>query len=217
MLNGMRAKSEETVLAETWQAILVCRKGTAAHIVPEAIAAAIVLSKIPINTRRVPAFGLLTKSDNATILDIDSRYCYWSTTDVKRNPRMTPQRQAVLDELRKAKDHPDAAELYRRVQASQPGLGFATVYKTLNLLARQGDILELQFGDAASHFDGNALPHSHGLCDRCSAIVDVDVDLPPETVMASVTSRGFLPTGYRIEFHGTCSRCQQNEESERRG
>lgn len=126
--------------------------------------------------------------------------------------RLTPQRRAILEELRKAKDHPSAGELYRRVQAKLPGIGFATVYKTLNLMAQQGNILELSFGDAASHFDGNPQPHSHGLCTRCGAIVDMEVALPLQTLAEAARDATFQPTGYRLEFYGLCGRCQEKGE-----
>lgn len=126
--------------------------------------------------------------------------------------RLTPQRRTILEELRQARDHPSAAELYRRVRARAPGVGFATVYKTLNLLAEHDLIQELQFGDAASHFDGNAQPHSHGICTRCQRIVDLEVNMSPEQVLAAARGQPFQASGYRLEFYGLCSQCLQIQE-----
>jgi len=70
----------------------------------------------------------------------------------------------------------------------------------------------LGFGDAASRFDGNTEPHSHGLCVRCGAIVDVMVDMPHETIMASAQCDSFHPTGYRLDFYGLCARCEKEPQ-----
>ena len=51
--------------------------------------------------------------------------------------RLTPQRHAVLETLESATDHPTAAEVFERVRVSSPGIGPATVYRTLALLVRQ--------------------------------------------------------------------------------
>jgi len=51
--------------------------------------------------------------------------------------RLTPQRRAVLDVLRECDDHPTAADVLTRVRRRHPGIGAATVYRSLALL---GDV-----------------------------------------------------------------------------
>ena len=52
--------------------------------------------------------------------------------------RLTPQRRAVLDVLEAARDHPTASDVYDRVRLHAPGIGAATVYRTLQQLAEDG-------------------------------------------------------------------------------
>ena len=57
--------------------------------------------------------------------------------------RITPQRRAVLEVLHAAHDHPTAADVFERVRRVHPGIGAATVYRTLGLLVDSGEALEL--------------------------------------------------------------------------
>ena len=67
---------------------------------------------------------------------------------------MTPQRLAILREVRDADTHMTAGEIYERVRAKNPSVAYGTVYRTLHLLAEHRVILEFPFGDQASRFDG---------------------------------------------------------------
>ena len=55
-----------------------------------------------------------------------------------RGVKLTPQRLAIFEYLSRHPGHPTAEEVYRAVLARYPTLSFATVYKTLELLAEMG-------------------------------------------------------------------------------
>lgn len=125
--------------------------------------------------------------------------------------RLTPQRAAVFEVVREARDHPTAREIYTRVKAHQPGIGFATVYRTLNLLVARGEILELQFGDeAVARYDANAKPHEHVRCTTCGAIADICVPLPAWTTRRAALDSGFDVDGYELQFLGRCADCRED-------
>ncbi len=122
--------------------------------------------------------------------------------------RETPQRRAVLDALHASPDHPTAQEVYERVRRASPGIGFATVYRTLNLLVASGQALELALGDAAARYDANTHRHDHVVCDGCGRAVDVDLPVPPAMVARVAGESGFAVTGYHLQFRGRCPQCQ---------
>lgn len=127
--------------------------------------------------------------------------------------RLTPQRAAVLDVVREATDHPTAREIYRRVRARQAGIGFATVYRTLNLLVAHGEILELNLGDGAvARYDGNTGQHDHVLCMDCGAAADVRIELPAQAQIQAEADSGFTVTGYELQFMGRCRDCLRQAE-----
>lgn len=129
---------------------------------------------------------------------------------------MTPQRQAVLDVLVAAHDHPSAAEVLDRVQHVHPGIGAATVYRTLALLVESGQALELTLGDGSSaRYDGNVARHDHVVCDRCGRAVDVETPLPRHAMSTLARDTGFAITGYHLQFRGRCPDCSAVSATER--
>lgn len=122
--------------------------------------------------------------------------------------RLTPQRAAVLDTVRRAQDHPTARGVYQRVRRRVPGIGFATVYRALNLLADHGQVLELQLGDeAVARYDGNVARHDHVVCSRCGAVADVSVELPEHATVEATAASGFAVDSYELRFSGRCPSC----------
>lgn len=125
--------------------------------------------------------------------------------------RMTPQRLAILEEVRRAGGHLTAAEINERVHEKHPTISFGTVYRTLHLLAEHGLILEFPFGDQASRFDGRTDRHDHVHCTMCGRLVDVDV---PRALLAHHVAEdqsGFRIEGHQTIFLGVCPVCQQEQ------
>jgi len=113
----------------------------------------------------------------------------------------------VLDVVRAASDHPTAHQILERVGAAQPGIGVATVYRTLALLVAHGQILELQLGDEAARYDGNVARHDHVVCTRCGAAADVPAALPVEAARAAEAATGYTVQDYELAFRGRCAGC----------
>jgi Fe2+ or Zn2+ uptake regulation protein len=123
--------------------------------------------------------------------------------------RLTPQRRAVLEVLRESTDHPTAADVYERVRAQTPGVGAATIYRSLALLVGSGAALELNLGaGAASRYDANTNRHDHLVCEVCSRAVDVDSPLSPLALADLETDSGFSLSGYDLQFRGVCPECR---------
>ena len=64
--------------------------------------------------------------------------------------RKTTQRAMILDVVREAESHLTAGEIFERVRQRDPRIAYGTVYRTLHLLARHGEIQELSFADPVS-------------------------------------------------------------------
>lgn len=122
--------------------------------------------------------------------------------------RMTPQRAAILEEVRAADGHLTAGDIFERVHRRYPSIAYGTVYRTLHLFAERGIILEFPFGDEASRFDKRTDRHDHVRCTACGVLVDVEV---PEVLFArQVASEqtGFAISGHQTVFSGVCPACQ---------
>ncbi len=129
--------------------------------------------------------------------------------NVETDWRLTPQRRAVLEVLESATDHPTAAEVFERVRVASPGIGPATVYRTLALLVANGLALELSLGDgSSSRYDGNTARHDHLVCSSCGAASDIQSALPSEVLDQLTGSTGYAISSYDLQFHGLCPECQ---------
>ncbi|MGE4296610.1 MAG: transcriptional repressor [Desulfovibrionaceae bacterium] len=120
--------------------------------------------------------------------------------------RMTVQRRVILEELRKVTSHPTADEIYSMVRSRLPKISLGTVYRNLDLLAENGEILKLERVGAQMRFDGNTMAHYHVRCLSCGRVGDLDVrfDLPN---FRDCKVDGFAITGVSVEFVGLCRSC----------
>jgi Fur family transcriptional regulator, peroxide stress response regulator len=123
--------------------------------------------------------------------------------------RITPQRYAVLSVLANSSDHPSAESIHLELVDNFPTMSLATVYKTLNLLKREGEVLELGFSDLGNRYDGKKHhPHPHVICTECGKIID-----PSHLNLAEITEKMMAETGFkivthRLDFYGLCPDCQ---------
>ena len=118
--------------------------------------------------------------------------------------RMTVQRSVILDEVRKLTTHPTADELYHIVRKRLPRISLGTVYRNLDYLAQNNDILKLNINENIKRFDGCLEKHHHASCLACGQIFDIPACGLPE-LMPEVP--GFNVTGANVFFEGYCSGC----------
>jgi Fe2+ or Zn2+ uptake regulation protein len=116
--------------------------------------------------------------------------------------KMTPQRIAIARELEGDASHPTAQELYERLRPSFPTMSFATVYNTLDALAKHGLIRTIRLGSAV-RFDPNTTAHHHAVCDACGIVID----LPAPAESAAESIQGFSVRSEERTYRGLCSRC----------
>jgi Fe2+ or Zn2+ uptake regulation protein len=122
--------------------------------------------------------------------------------------RMTKQKRVILDVLKNTKSHPTADWVYDKVKKKIPNISLGTVYRNLNILKNQGEILELSFGKGFSRFDGNSANHYHFTCEHCGRILDIDGEWPSSFQEEVSKSMGVTIARHRLEFYGSCQDCQ---------
>ncbi|MBL7075826.1 transcriptional repressor [candidate division KSB1 bacterium] len=122
----------------------------------------------------------------------------------------TQQRDEVADLFLKADRHFSVEELYRRVQKSDPRIGFSTVYRTLKLLVEAGLATERQFGDGFTRFEPvhREEHHDHLICIKCGKIVEFKDDRIEELQNGVAGKHNFRVTDHKLELYGYCNRCE---------
>ena len=120
--------------------------------------------------------------------------------------RMTSQRIKILEYLRSVKTHPTAEMVYEGVKKDLPAISLATVYRNLNLLAEQGEILKLEL-NGEFRFDGDMCGHVHAVCTKCGKLYDLMDDKIGKYAMKNFKLKGFTPSCVHIIFKGNCNKC----------
>jgi len=127
-----------------------------------------------------------------------------------RNCRITPQRLAILKILCTSELHPSAEMIHEQVKSDFPTTSLATVYKTLTLLKGMEEVKEFAFSADNNRYDGkNPNPHSHLICIKCKAIMDLTVFDVSKLSKKLSQKTGYQIVNHRVDFYGVCPQCQK--------
>lgn len=126
--------------------------------------------------------------------------------------RSTEQRRVIVDTFVGAQSHLTIEELLSLVKQRDPRIGYATVYRTLKMLAESGIANELHFGDGFSRYElREALSHhDHLICTRCGKIVEFEEPGIEQLQTRIAEAHGFLVTSHRHEMYGLCPDCRSS-------
>ncbi len=134
----------------------------------------------------------------------------------QRGLPVTIQRRAIFETLVNRDDHPTAEQTYDAARSRLPGVSRATVYRTLETLAKLGVIHRVSHAGDVTRFDAHAGRHDHLVCVKCGRISDVE----PSTAAENATPRpprcDFEVLDYSIQFRGICSSCREDCGTPRR-
>lgn len=122
--------------------------------------------------------------------------------------RETRQRALIYEIVASTDAHPTADWIYERARLALPRLSLGTVYRNLQVLAREGKIRAIDAWGKTTRYDADLSTHYHVVCLACGAIRDVPRPPGEDARLARLFSLpGFSITGHRLEFHGLCVSC----------
>ncbi len=123
--------------------------------------------------------------------------------------RITPPRRAVLEVFAQAGAHLSPDDVLTQARRRHPGVGRATVYRTLDLLTKLGITRPLYGKDGRPLFASIATGHQHAVCSRCDCVVELKAT-PFHQLARQVARRtGFAIQSQLLEFYGLCRNCQR--------
>jgi Fur family ferric uptake transcriptional regulator len=128
----------------------------------------------------------------------------------RRGLRWSSTRDSVVRTFLASPHHVTVDELLARVRRREPGVGHATVHRTLRLLEEIGVALSHRFGEGPTRYEPAAgVPHhDHLVCTGCGGVVEfVEPDI--ERLQEQVSqAAGFVVHAHRLEIHGRCPACR---------
>lgn len=132
----------------------------------------------------------------------------------KKGLRSTSQRRLIVDTFLEGSSHITIDDLLAEVRAQDRGIGYATVYRTLKLLAECGVASERRFGDGLSRYelaDEASQHHDHLICVVCGRITEFEEPRIEELQDEVAARHGFVVASHKHELYGTCSSCRAKD------
>ncbi len=128
--------------------------------------------------------------------------------------RRTGPRRRLLAAIARRTAPFTAAELGAAVQDEDPGIGRATVFRTLDLLAELGLIQRLADETGAggmSYLACGPEHHHHLICTGCGRVDDFTDSALESRIAESAGQHAFVLQDHRVDLYGVCADCRQPE------
>lgn len=125
----------------------------------------------------------------------------------------TIQKEAVTHALF-VLDHPTADEVFDCVHSEYPTVSKATVYRILNRMAEDGEILHLAVPSGPNRFDTTLSEHHHIKCTVCGKVCDISLPELVEIEKRINKESGFAVSHRPIFFEGICPNCIEKSLSD---
>ena len=120
--------------------------------------------------------------------------------------RVTRPRRALLGAVQRLGDHFTAEQLI----AAAPGVGRATVFRTLRLLQQIGTLCQVVLDDGTVEYRLTSGGHHHHIvCSQCGAVNDFASCDIQDQLDDLARSTGYEIDWHRLEVYGRCARCQR--------
>lgn len=127
----------------------------------------------------------------------------------KMGLKVTSQRLAILETLSGGRAHVSAQEVFEKVNARHPEIGFATVYRFLRKMAEQNMVTEVRMGGLPARYELTPRHHhDHLTCIRCGLIVEFENHQIEALQEQVAKAHNFRLTHHVLELYGVCPRCQ---------
>jgi Fur family ferric uptake transcriptional regulator len=131
----------------------------------------------------------------------------------KKRLKSTDQRRLIVETFFQAQRHVSIEDVRSLARASDPRIGYATVYRTLKLLAECGVAQERRFDDGLTRYElaDEDAHHDHLICLECGDIAEF-TEPKIEALQEEVATRhGFELTTHKHEMYGRCARCAKGK------
>ncbi len=129
--------------------------------------------------------------------------------------RLTAPRAAIVDYLINSSGHPDVQQIYDDVVKDNPGIGLATVYRTVEMLTALGFLNILVLNNSPVRYE-IAIPrdhHHHLICNQCGRITEFG-NCNFHTMADDIESvTRFKIHSHKLEVYGLCPQCKLTAEN----
>ena len=122
--------------------------------------------------------------------------------------RITPSRLAVVTAVLDRSGHFSVDDILGQV----PGVGRATVFRTMKLLSEMGMLCRVLLEDGSLRYRVSRRQdhHHHLVCVSCASVQELDACIAPDVLGDLARSTGYEIEGHWLEFFGRCATCRDS-------
>jgi len=126
--------------------------------------------------------------------------------------KLTRQREQILSRFLELGKHVTVEELLHAVREVAPGVGHATIYRTMKLFVDSGVASERHFLNGPACYEPgehHEAHHDHLICTRCRSIVEFENEGIERLQDEVAASHGFELMHHKMELYGLCPACRE--------
>ncbi len=125
--------------------------------------------------------------------------------------RITPSRLAVVAAVLAHAGHFTVDDIMGQVQ----GVGRATVFRTMKLLAEIGILCRVLLENGHLHYRVSRRQghHHHLVCVSCASVQELDACIASDMLGDLARSTGYDIEGHWLELYGRCGACRSAEKA----
>lgn len=119
--------------------------------------------------------------------------------------RDTQQRRAIRAAIEEAGRPLSPQEILETAKRTSPGLGIATVYRTLKSWVEAGGLTQVDLPGEAPRYEATGKKHHHHFhCRSCDRVFELE-GCPED--LRSLTPPGFALESHEVVLYGRCAAC----------
>ena len=120
-------------------------------------------------------------------------------------------RRSVIQLLGRQECCLTAQEIFDGLRAEGRGVGIASVYRILDLLADQGFVQRVEIGDAITRFEpahAGGDHHHHLVCNSCGKVEAFEDEGLEHALRQVERKTGYTTAGHDVLLRGACQDCR---------
>lgn len=122
------------------------------------------------------------------------------------------QREQILEVLKSTYTHPTAYELYMLVHKKYPNISKSTVYRNINVLVNNGDIVRIARIGNTDKYDFIHTNHHHVICTLCGNVFDFEYSFDDSQLISKIWEQTQVDTSLAcITIEGICNDCKSQK------
>lgn len=129
--------------------------------------------------------------------------------------KVTSARRVVVELILRQAGYFTSADICEALKSVEPGVGRATVFRTLDLLNEMHLVEKVHLADGCHRYlVCQTNQHHHLICSRCGTASDFDEPTLNELFQQLARQTRFRIRGHWIEVFGLCENCQEVEQAQ---